>query len=83
MVVGLTARCAVEPLTSFIFDLPKTEALERAYETLGINHNAQNHKVKEVYKKLILINHPDKGGDSTMFTNINVAYGIIKAARNM
>ena len=48
------------------------------YKTLGIEPNADLEQIKNAYRKLALINHPDKGGDTEKFYKIQEAYEILK-----
>uniref|UniRef100_A0AC34FD17 J domain-containing protein n=1 Tax=Panagrolaimus sp. ES5 TaxID=591445 RepID=A0AC34FD17_9BILA len=64
-----------------IFDLPKTEALEKAYQYLGVHHRASDAEVSEAYRKRLLIDHPDKGGSNEAFYKLQTYMAIIQAAR--
>ena len=44
------------------------------YETLGVTKDADDATLKKAYRKLASINHPDKGGDTSKFQEIQVAY---------
>jgi DnaJ family protein A protein 2 len=44
------------------------------YDILKINHNATQEEIKKAYKKLAVINHPDKGGKEEDFKKIIEAY---------
>lgn len=47
------------------------------YDLLQILPNSSMSEIKESYKKLILKNHPDKGGSSEIFTKIRRAFTIL------
>jgi DnaJ-class molecular chaperone len=47
------------------------------YNTLGINENAQPDEIKRAYRKLASQHHPDKGGDTAKFQEIEAAYRIL------
>ncbi|KAA1083055.1 hypothetical protein PGT21_024157 [Puccinia graminis f. sp. tritici] len=47
------------------------------YRTLGVRTNASREEIKEAYRKLILIHHPDKGGQAESFRKIHLAYEIL------
>jgi DnaJ-class molecular chaperone len=44
------------------------------YKILGLSEGASTEEVKKAYKKLVLIHHPDKGGDPNEFRKITEAY---------
>lgn len=54
-----------------------TESRENHYATLGIDKTASVDNIKKAYRKLALINHPDKGGDPKKFQEISQAYEIL------
>ena len=47
------------------------------YNILNIDENSTQEEIKKAYKKLIIINHPDKGGDAIQFNKIHEAYQIL------
>jgi len=47
------------------------------YETLGVDKGATQAEIKKSYWKKAMDNHPDKGGNQTLFTEISQAYAII------
>ena len=47
------------------------------YNILNIDENSTQEEIKKAYKKLIIINHPDKGGDALKFNKIHEAYQIL------
>ena len=47
------------------------------YNCLDISQMASKEEIRNAYKKLILINHPDKGGDAEKFNKIHEAYEIL------
>ena len=48
------------------------------YEILGVNKTASSEQIKQAYKKLAKEHHPDLGGDSKKFAEINAAYDVLK-----
>ena len=47
------------------------------YETLGVNHTTQPDEIKKAYRKLASQHHPDKGGDTKKFQDIQKAYEVL------
>ena len=47
------------------------------YNCLDINQLASEEEIRKAYKKLIIINHPDKGGDADKFNKIHEAYQML------
>lgn len=47
------------------------------YNLLNVSKNATNSEIKKSYKKLAMINHPDKGGDEEKFKKITEAFQVI------
>ena len=54
------ANLLADWFTRRLFDLPKDEALENAYNFLGLHHTASNRDVNTRYRQLCLKYHPDK-----------------------
>lgn len=48
------------------------------YEILQVDRSASDAEIKKQHRKLVLINHPDKGGDEEKFKQINRAYEVLK-----
>ena len=48
--------------------------MANAYETLGVPKEASNEEIKRAYRKLAGQHHPDKGGDTHKFQEIQSAY---------
>jgi len=44
------------------------------YKILGIDRNASPDEIKKAYRKMASMHHPDKGGDTAMFQQIEQAY---------
>lgn len=47
------------------------------YQTLGVDRNATPDDIKRAYRKLASQHHPDKGGDTKKFQEIQTAYAIL------
>lgn len=47
------------------------------YETLGVSENASQDEIKRAYRRLAMQHHPDKGGDTNKFQEIQSAYDVI------
>lgn len=47
------------------------------YNRLGIDKNASQDEIKKAYRKLASMHHPDKGGDTKTFQDIEEAYRIL------
>jgi curved DNA-binding protein len=48
--------------------------MANAYETLGVPKGASESEIKRAYRKLAGQHHPDKGGDTHKFQEIQSAY---------
>ena len=46
----------------------------QAYRILGLSHGATKSQIKDVYKSLVKLHHPDKGGNQQKFIEIQNAY---------
>ena len=48
--------------------------MANAYETLGVPKGASEDEIKKAYRKLAAKHHPDRGGDTAKFQEIQTAY---------
>ena len=64
---GKVTQGPIQRFTCKIFDLPKTEALDKAYEFFGLRHNATNAEIKERWNSLVRVYHLDRGGKDENF----------------
>jgi DnaJ-class molecular chaperone len=47
------------------------------YQTLGVPRGASPEEIKRAYRKLASQHHPDKGGDTAKFQDIQTAYSVL------
>lgn len=47
------------------------------YETLGVNKTSSPEEIKRAYRKLASQHHPDKGGDTAKFQQVEEAYRVL------
>lgn len=47
------------------------------YNTLGVSETATPEEIKKAYRKLASQHHPDKGGDTAMFQQVEEAYRVL------
>ena len=52
------------------------------YEILGVKHDASQEEIKRCYNELVLLYHPDKGGDPKKFKDLQIAYKILSNEKN-
>lgn len=48
------------------------------YDVLGVDKDSSEENIKNIGRKLLKDNHPDRGGDSEKFKEISKAYNILK-----
>lgn len=48
--------------------------MQNPYQTLGVNRDATADDIKRAYRKLASKHHPDRGGDTKVFQEIQTAY---------
>ena len=51
--------------------------MQNPYQTLGVARDANVDEIKRAYRKLASQHHPDRGGDTKVFQEIQVAYDIL------
>ncbi len=59
----------------------KTHSMADFYKTLGVDPTASKDQIKAAYRKLASIHHPDKGGDTAKFQEIQAAYDALTGNR--
>ena len=63
--------------------LKSTSHADYDYNFMGLLPSAEDVVVKAAYKKLTLINHPDRGGSESYMKDLNSAYNNIRTKRKM
>lgn len=53
------------------------------YEKLGLSKDATKEEIDKAYKKILLLSHPDRGGDVQEWSKINEAYTKIKDLKSI
>ncbi len=62
-------------------DYISTDEQSKAYQTLGLEPDADSRTIRVSYRKLAHQYHPDKGGDSEKFMAIRQAYEVLKKTK--
>lgn len=47
------------------------------YSILGVNKDASQAEIKQAYRRLAMMHHPDRGGDSSKLSIVNEAYEVL------
>ncbi|XP_018914281.2 uncharacterized protein [Bemisia tabaci] len=82
IVAGRVTNMLSDRLTQWIFGLPRTEALENAFNFFRLPATASNHEINTAYRQLCLKHHPDKGGNAEEFHVVQVNMAVIAASRD-
>ena len=51
------------------------------YDMLGVSKSASPDEIKQAFRKLAMIHHPDRGGDPEKFKEINEAYQVLSDSK--
>lgn len=51
--------------------------LEQRYEHIQVDKNASEKDIKQAFRKLAMMHHPDKGGDDRKFKEVWAAYEVL------
>src|SRR6056297_3624330 len=47
------------------------------YSVLGVNKDASQSDIKQAYRRLAMMHHPDRGGDASKLSIVNEAYEVL------
>lgn len=50
---------------------------KKFYELLGVDQKASQDEIKKAFRKKAMKEHPDKGGDTDKFKELNIAYEVL------
>ena len=75
------AECLADWFTRKMFGLPKDEAVENAFNFLGLKQIATTIDINKKFRELCLKYHPDKGGKAEDFYKLQHSMAIIKFSR--
>lgn len=53
--------------------------MRNLYNILGVKKDSTTQEIKDAWRELSKINHPDKGGDANIMAEINLAYEILSS----
>lgn len=60
------------------FPVAEEEMSHDPFKVLGLKRSASDEDIKQKYRELILVHHPDKGGDHEEFLKVQQAYDFLK-----
>ena len=78
---SFTMASRFKRLTETKFHVPRSVALENAYNYFGLTVSCSNGQIKSTHHRLALEKHPDKGGSKEEFFELQVNLSIIKHHR--
>lgn len=79
---GVTAAKLTEMAVLWGLNIPKDEAVEQAYKSLGVSKNADNKEINEAFYRMCRVCHPDKpGGSHDSFIKLQTQMTLIRVAR--
>lgn len=68
------ARYSREKAMGILADSPDTP-----HRILGVKADASQREIKAAWRRLVLLHHPDKGGDRVKFEQVMAAYSLLEA----
>ena len=81
---GAGANVIIDRLTQTIFGIPQSEALENAYNYLGVEMSASNSDINTAFHRMCLQYHPDRPtGNNDEFIVLQCHMAVIRQSRGM
>lgn len=81
VVAGTVAKALSSHLTTKMFDLAPSAALDHAYQFMELSPTCTNDRVNERFRELAKVYYPDKGGSAMLWLQLQTSQQIIKMAR--